>query len=286
MQTKVQEHVLLMHHLLAYLYYVIQLPLAPGQKIQLLLDYCQRRDKIPYLLAHLEQARPDQFLQRFGSSWTKASTGTSFEQSQGNRTTASPESSVVGVCDANGRIVGTGFIASERLILTCAHVVEAAGSGSGKSTVVRFHHNGEAREAHVSAEYWRPSNGDDIAVLQFVGDLPSGIAPLALGSAEGSEGHEFRSFGYPSVGNIRGLWATGEIKGLVRDEAGRTMLQLASPELAQGISGGPVLDQRRHQVIGMVTAVYHPTVTTKHRDTGFATPVETLWKTCPELIRD
>jgi hypothetical protein len=48
------------------------------------------------------------------------------------------ESSVVAICDANRRIVGTGFLAEGDLILTCAHVIEAAGSGRDGTVQVMF----------------------------------------------------------------------------------------------------------------------------------------------------
>jgi hypothetical protein len=192
------------------------------------------------------------------------------------------ETSVVSVVDAEGRIVGTGFVVSERLLLTCAHVVQAVGSGPGGRIIIRFHAGGEQREALVSEEGWRPRENEDVAVLQLDADLPAGVLPVTLGGAEGSDGHPFRAFGYPPVGNVEGLWATGKIEGVVR-ETGRQLLQLTSQNLAQGISGAPVLDETRQQVVGMVTSVVHPDSTTKHRDTGFATPAESLRQAWPGL---
>jgi len=98
-------------------------------------------------------------------------------------------------------------------------------------------------------------------------------------------GHAFRVLGYPKIdgATIEGLWATGKIEGIVRD-ATRETLQLTSQNLAQGMSGAPVLNEATHCVVGMVNAVYHPDkITTKHRDTAFATPSEILKRVCPTL---
>ncbi len=75
------------------------------------------------------------------------------------------ESSIVAVLDSKNNIVGTGFVVSERLILTCAHVVSYANSGRGRKIVVRFHLNGKTQIARVSDEMW--SDEEDIAVLEI-----------------------------------------------------------------------------------------------------------------------
>lgn len=132
------------------------------------------------------------------------------------------------------------------------------------------------------SEFWRALEAKDVAVLRLNSDLPAGITPLMLGSAEGCDGHLFRSFGYPPVGQVDGIWATGRIEGLVHEQ-GHSLIQLTSQNLAQGISGAPVLEEAQRKVIGMVTAVYHADATLKHRDTAFATPTETLLAILGEL---
>jgi S1-C subfamily serine protease len=258
--------------------------MSKGQKIQLLLDYCTRRDKMPELLDVLAEARLEQFAQRFGTAAPRERQGHPGLSSTDSlpAMTASLDASVVAVCNARDQIVGTGFVASESLILTCAHVVQAAGSGPGGRVVVRFHIGGTQCEALVATEYWRPSDGDDIAVLLFDTALPAGATPVIMGNAEDSDGHPFRAFGYPPTGAVKGIWATGKIEGLVR-EADRPLLQLTSQNLAQGISGGPVLEETHAWVIGMVTSVVQSTG--RHRDAGFATPADMLYRVCPDLVR-
>jgi hypothetical protein len=45
--------------------------MTKGQKIQLLLDYCERRDKMPNLLAALQEERPDQYAERLARMGNK-----------------------------------------------------------------------------------------------------------------------------------------------------------------------------------------------------------------------
>jgi S1-C subfamily serine protease len=178
--------------------------------------------------------------------------------------------------------VGTGFVAGPGLILTCAHVAAAAGGGPGEAITIIFHHNGEQRAALVDPQAWRPPEEDDLALLRFQGELPAGVSPVPLAKAEGSARHPFRSFGYPPVGAVEGLWAEGTIQGLVR-EAGRPLLQLSSQDIARGSSGGPVLDEARGCVVGIVHQVHHPDGTGKHRDTAFAISLESVFFIVPGL---
>src|SRR5689334_9647173 len=106
------------------------------------------------------------------------------------------ESSVVAILDAQHNVKGTGFVAGERLILTCAHVVGLAGSGLNGSVFIRFHHNREQRTAMVS--HWDANN--DLAVLRLTEDLPLGVTRLRLGDAIETTGQSFHTFGYPNLG--------------------------------------------------------------------------------------
>jgi V8-like Glu-specific endopeptidase len=42
------------------------------------------------------------------------------------------ETSLIRVCDATGKTRGTGFVVSDSLAVTCAHVVEACGTAPGR----------------------------------------------------------------------------------------------------------------------------------------------------------
>lgn len=188
--------------------------------------------------------------------------------------------SVVAILTSEGRVAGTGFLVAKEWILTCAHVVKAAAGGPNAELQVRFP-TGETKRARVDSEVSRPFTDDDVAFLQPIDPWPRELEPLTLCTDYRSTGQRFRTFGYPRVVNVMGLWATGEIKGLVTTGE-RQLLQLASPDLAKGMSGSPVVAEAGGQVVAMVSAVVESNG--KHRDTGFAIPAGTLALACAAIL--
>lgn len=190
------------------------------------------------------------------------------------------DKAVVAVLDQNDHICGSGFLAAERLIVTCAHVVESA-TNAGNTIKGRFHTADTAQELTLLSDGWFPEH--DLAVLQWHGDLPPATSPLNLGSSENCAGHEFLTLGYPLLGDYRGIPARGVIDGQTPKENGRMMLKLSAADVAQGHSGAPLFDETLLLVVGMVSEVFHPTGTTKHRDAAFAIPMDTVWDLFPAL---
>jgi hypothetical protein len=180
--------------------------------------------------------------------------------------------------------MGTGFLAGQSVVLTCAHVVQEAGSGPGQVVAIRFQCNDECQTAQVDAPSWRDAAQEDLAVLLLPAPPPVEATRLRLGDSRLSPGHAFRSFGYPVVGDLTGIAASGTITERIRGEQGRPLLQLASQNIAQGSSGGPVFDDSQQALVGMVVATFRPGSDTKNRDTCFATPIETLIEAYPELV--
>jgi len=188
---------------------------------------------------------------------------------------------VVRVEDAEGRMRGTGFLVRPDLAVTCAHVVKAAGAGPGDRVRLAFHAGGEPVEAEVLPDGYHPDA--DVAFLRIAGPLPERVAPAVLGASKGQEGAAVRSFGYPSRGDVEGLWGTGELAGRVT-EAGRALLQLRSGEITAGFSGGPVWDVETRQAIGMVTQIATSDRYGRLGEVAFAIPAETLRDLCPNEI--
>jgi len=190
------------------------------------------------------------------------------------------ERAVVAVLNGAGDVVGAGFLVDEGQALTCAHVVdEAAGAAGGAPLRLRFHRSGETR---LALEGWR-AGGEDVALLQIAGGMPAGAVSLTLGPSAGRKGGAFRVLGYPRLGDMEAVWASGEVEGIAPDGEGRDRLQLSSMNLAQGHSGAPVWDEAAGRAIGMVSEVYLANATGRHRDTAYAIPAETLWRLLPEL---
>gem|GEM_PF-1197786 len=157
------------------------------------------------------------------------------------------------------RIVGSGFLAGEREVLTCAHVVTCAldlpddtpepppGQVSLDFPLLA---PGQRLAARVAR--WRPQ--DDIAVLELESAPPAGAEPAPL--AEGGDlwGHPFRAFGFPA-GHPEGVWASGVVRGPTTPG----WLQIEDTKetgyrVQPGFSGAPVWDDNLGGVVGMVAA--------------------------------
>src|SRR5260370_22028773 len=144
------------------------------------------------------------------------------------------------VCVKSGRSIGTGFVVSEDgLIVTCAHMV---GEPPPTQATVVFPSNGEQREAVVIAQAWRSPDAEDVAFLRVAGPLLTGIHALPVGDSQGSEGHKFITVGYPDIRKMKEIRGGGEIVGLIRNEAGHSLLQLRSGEITEGFTGGPICE--------------------------------------------
>jgi hypothetical protein len=175
-------------------------------------------------------------------------------------------------------VVGAAFLVSDRLIATCAHVVEAADVKIGEKISLRLS-NGEIIEAIVEPEFWRNPNAEDISILRLNEPLEN-LQPVILGSSSGTKGHDFSTFGFPEQGQE--LTGGGEIIGQATMD-GIKLLQLRSLELTTGFSGAPVFDETTKRVVGMVTAITLPDKYLRLGATGFAISTDSMREVCSEL---
>ena len=190
------------------------------------------------------------------------------------------QKSIVAILNHKNKIVGTGFIAGDRLILTCAHVVEQATAGLNERVNLRFAIDGS--EAVAQVENFSPSYEQDVALLRVVA-APPGTLALTLGPAAASSGHSFHAYGYATVGDVQGIGARGQIVDVV---ARGVLAQLTSQEPDHGMSGAPVLDEARQVVIGMVTkgkGTLGADQNLRNTQTTFATTTETIRRICQQL---
>ncbi len=201
-------------------------------KARELVDYCQRRGLVSEFLQRCAELRP-----QFPWHDPDAPVPTPFS-------TATPfnlENSIVAVLDAGGKIAGTGFVVAGPLIITCAHVVLKL----GEVVTVRPHtqpHSFPTDLIALSSRQPKAPGEKDVAVLRPRAPLPVSLTPLTLAPGPTSPDRPFITLGYPPAGTIQGVRAKGEIRGRVRDEAGLPFLQLDSKEVANGMSGAPVVD--------------------------------------------
>ncbi|MDX3784319.1 nSTAND1 domain-containing NTPase [Streptomyces europaeiscabiei] len=193
---------------------------------------------------------------------------------------------VAQVLGPDGTVAGAGFVVAEGVVVTCAHVVAAAGAGPGRTVLLAFPHvDGAVRvEGHVPAELWRAAEREDVAFIRL--STPSaGLRTLPLGSAEGCRGHQVRSFGFPAQAPPEGHFGFGVTGDLLPSSDGRgAHLQLtAANDLTTGFSGGPVLDEVTGLVIGMLTEITAPDEYERGQGIAYVTPTQVLREILPGL---
>ncbi|MFJ5974483.1 trypsin-like peptidase domain-containing protein [Streptomyces sp. NPDC093060] len=188
----------------------------------------------------------------------------------------------------DGAVAGAGFLVAQGVVVTCAHVVEAAGGGPEAMVWLAFPHadqaEGAERQGHVPGALWRAADHEDVAFI-YLSSGPAGARPLPLGSAEGCRGHQVRSFGFPAQAPPDGHYGFGVAGDLLPGSEGRSAhLQLtAANDLTTGFSGGPVLDEVTGLVIGMLTEIAVPDQFERGQGVAYVTPTQVLRQILREL---
>ncbi len=183
--------------------------------------------------------------------------------------------STVAVLKDGKEPVGTGFLVSDKLILTCSHVVVEANSKPGGFVRVQFTGSNTIFEARVLEEYWRLDDDRidrDIAYLELDELPPDYIRPLNIGVGAICGGEiPFYSFGYRMAAGEKGVDVEGTITS-IRPDTG--YLQLESSTIDKGVSGAPVMAYDQ-VVVGMIK---------KSEDNiAFAIPADILLSVNPEI---
>jgi 2-alkenal reductase len=179
---------------------------------------------------------------------------------------------------------GSGFLVDQDYhIVTNNHVVQGA-----EEIEVIFWDATRARAQVIGSD-----QDADLAVLEAE-SVPEGITPLELGDSDAVQvGQQVIAIGNPF--GLQGTMTEGIISGLGRRlESLRTPDEntgsYSNPDIIQtdaainpGNSGGPLLNLAG-QVIGINTAIR--STTGINSGVGFASPVNTVRKLLPHLIRD
>ncbi|MET7295608.1 trypsin-like peptidase domain-containing protein [Streptomyces griseoloalbus] len=211
---------------------------------------------------------------------------TSADSTPGSGMASDMPTAVAQILGPDGRVAGTSFVVAGGVLVTCAHVVEAAGGGPGRRVRLSFPHvvGADRMEGTVPTELWRSADDEDVACIRL-SDLPAGVRILPLGSAEGCRGHGVRSFGFPAQAPPEGHFGFGVTGDLLPAADGRgAHLQLTDAnDLTTGFSGGPVLDEVTGLVIGMLTEITAPDAYERGLGIAYATPVQVLRDILPEL---
>ncbi len=189
------------------------------------------------------------------------------------------KTSVFRVLDGENNIFGTGFLVSNNLAVTCAHVIQDAGSNPGDEIRIEFFSDGSHQMAKVLTAGWANPTGDDVAFLEL-DTMPKGAQPVVLGSAQYRQGHDYLALGFPDFPPYQARWPQAKIGGVVPvGEERQSLLQLKGDEIKKGLSGAPVLDQNTDRVVGMVTEYKDD----EYVRFAYATTADTLKELKPKL---
>lgn len=193
---------------------------------------------------------------------------------------------VAQVLGQDDEVCGTGFLVTENVLVTCAHVIHAAGGAPGGDVRLVFPHVDGAHpvEGVVLEEQWRDPESEDIALVRLGLTVPGTQVP-PLGSAAGTQGHRVRSYGFPAQAPGGGHFGYGEAGDLLPGTGSRgEHLQLTNAnDLTTGFSGGPVIDRVTGLVIGMLTEITAPDAYARGQGIAYATPVQVLRRVWPAL---
>ncbi|MFG2829520.1 trypsin-like peptidase domain-containing protein [Streptomyces sp. NPDC048434] len=173
------------------------------------------------------------------------------------------------------RAVGAGVLVAERLVLTCAHVVNSALGRSrftqdtpapGDTVTLRLPHvAGRDLPARVVREMWVPpratgagSRPVEPGQVPYHGDLA--VLELTGAAPEGAEPAPFLQHSYAN--ETIALWASGNplptVRAVPRVSAPPWIALdvLGGAQVTEGFSGGPLWDRERQAVVGLVAAVH------------------------------
>ena len=235
-------------------------------KARELIAFCLRRTWLDKLVGRSEELRP-QF------PWRDLNAPIPSPDPFPPPTPFNLENSIVAILGDKNKILGTGFVIAGPLIVTCAHVMyKMAGP-----IAVRPHTHQQTYLTDIvalSSTQPKAAGQKDVAILRPRTDFPSSLSPLPLSPGLSLVDRPFITFGYPLVGTIQGVRAKGELRGRVQDETGLSFLQLDSKEVANGMSGAPVVDMTSQQVVGMISGGLNLAGSAKLRDLVLAVPTE------------
>lgn len=188
-------------------------------------------------------------------SSTRRAAGTTYVETL--RITDQESARVVAVHTRSGAVVGAGCLLSNRHILTCDHVLDAAlGKRATSDGAVQVRVIGAARELIQEAKIVRRGDprtpATDLALLEFPKPLTLANPPVEFVAALRHSGKRFSVLGFPS-GDVQGRSASGFLHPA--DAEGLVQMDGSSPELVRGgFSGAPVWSSDVGGFVGLVVS--------------------------------
>ncbi len=193
------------------------------------------------------------------------------------------QKSIVRIHHKDGGIMGAGFFATARQVITCAHVISSClglevipQEATGITITLDFPLKVAGQMLTASIKSWNP--GLDIAILEITEDLPAQVYFPPLFKSREITGHEFHVYGFPD-GVETGRWSFGNILGAI----GNNKVQIESKTaytIRPGFSGSLVWDATDNKIIGIIAETDENVRETK---TAYFLPVNSILESFPQL---
>lgn len=169
--------------------------------------------------------------------------------------------------ESDQQVVGVGFLvdAEKKIILTCAHVINAAIGKPDNQDKPRaligidfpFLAAGQRIDARATAFFPKTAKAsDDVAVLEIVDALPAQAKAVRLVVSASFSGDEFGVYGFP-----RGFEESGQyVEGKLQERLTNKRIQAVGTTnlgyfVEGGFSGSPLFDKQHDAVVGMMMQV-------------------------------
>jgi HEAT repeat protein/energy-coupling factor transporter ATP-binding protein EcfA2 len=165
--------------------------------------------------------------------------------------------------------LGTGFFVNDRLILTCAHVIESRKDQELVAT-------DPSQPLSLPVEIFYESKDIeklDLAILQLKEDQIWHGDTLPLGS-DYVLNDDLYTFGYPGE---KPMGDSGSFNVIGKD--GEGLLKFKAGLVTSGFSGSPLWNLRTQRVCGMILITLHDRIAIG----GRALPIDKAWEVLPEL---
>ncbi len=200
---------------------------------------------------------------------------------------------IVGIL-IDGELRGTGYLVTNRCVLTCAHVLTDNDKPPETGVSVQFYCDRSTYPVDVVEGSWSPAKDDDIAVLSICfdgeGQIPAGAEIALLAHSANRRNRNCEVFGFPDLANIAGAGGRATIIEDIREFEGRELLQLDSKEATCGFSGSPLLDVQTGEVVGTCVEIveiagarHNAALHGRLSGVSFATPMEAIARIAPDL---
>ena len=189
------------------------------------------------------------------------------------------EASIVTILSTDGTPVGAGFLLTENLAVTCAHVIAEIDDSShlNDEIEVNFPFIAQGKKYHAQVVYW--NERDDIAGIKLLEPVPLEATSAPLVNTNDLSRHKFKVYGFPK-GHDDGVWA----QGVIIDTIANKWIQIEDTkeqgiQIQGGFSGTPVWDEQLQGVVGMVVAAKDD----RTEKMAFCVSAQTLMTIWPEL---